>query len=367
MQTNLKYLLVSFIFLLTVFAYTQNPVEKFVVVLDAGHGGKDPGNLGSGFKEKDIALSIILNIGKALENHKDIEVIYTRKADVFVNLFERGKIANKADADLFISVHCNSFHKPVYGTETYVLGTKRSETNFNVAKRENEVIFLEEDFEKHYEGYNPNDPESLIAITLMQEDYLDQSILLASYIQDNFTNKLKRHNRGVKQEGFIVLHQTYMPSVLVETGFLTYRKEGIYLNSKKGQQEMATSIKDAVLKYKENINFESVSDLGQDDEETLVLIADTDNFFPDITFKVQIAASSRKLRTKPYNFKGLNEISRIKIAKTFKYYYGATSDYEKIKKQKDEALQKGYDSCFIVAYKNGAQITLEEALKSTSN
>ena len=130
---------------------------------------------------------------------------------------------------------------------------------------------------------------------------------------------------------------------------------------------MAASIKDAVLKYKENINFESVSDLGQDDEETLVLIADTDNFFPDITFKVQIAASSRKLRTKPYNFKGLNEISRIKIAKTFKYYYGATSDYEKIKKQKDEALQKGYDSCFIVAFKNGAQITLEEALKSTSN
>ena len=215
MQTNIKYLLVSFIFLLTVFAYTQNPVEKFVVVLDAGHGGKDPGNLGSGYKEKDIALSIILNIGKALEKHKDIDVIYTRKTDVFVNLFERGKIANKADADLFISVHCNAFHKPVYGTETYVLGTKRSETNFNVAKRENEVIFLEEDFEKHYEGYNPNDPESLIGITLMQEDYLDQSILLASYIQDNFTNKLRRNNRGVKQEGFIVLHQTYMPSVLV--------------------------------------------------------------------------------------------------------------------------------------------------------
>ena len=219
MQTHIKYLLVSFLFLLTCFSFAQKTAEKFVVVLDAGHGGKDPGNLGSGFKEKDIALSIILKIGSELEKHNDIDVIYTRKTDVFVNLFERGKIANKADADLFVSVHCNSFHTQVYGTETFVLGTKRSETNFNVAKKENEVIFLEEDYEKNYEGFDPNNPESLIGITLMMEDYLDQSILLASYIQNNFTNKLKRHNRGVKQEGFIVLHQTYMPSVLVETGF----------------------------------------------------------------------------------------------------------------------------------------------------
>lgn len=261
MQTNLKYVLVSFIFLLTTVTHAQIQAEKFVVVLDAGHGGKDPGNLGNGYKEKDIALSIILKIGQELENHEDIKVIYTRKTDVFVNLFERGQIANKADADLFISVHCNSFHRPVYGTETFVLGTKRSETNFDVAKRENEVIFLEEDFEKHYEGFNPNDPESLIGLTLMQEEYLDQSILLASYIQDNFTNNLNRHNRGVKQEGFIVLHQTYMPSVLVETGFLTYKKEGQYLSSAKGQKEMASAIKDAVLKYKDNIVYEPTNEL----------------------------------------------------------------------------------------------------------
>jgi N-acetylmuramoyl-L-alanine amidase len=348
-------------------SYTQTSEDRFVVVLDAGHGGKDPGNLGNGFKEKDIALDIVLNIGKELEKHKDIKVIYTRKTDVFVNLFERGQIANKADADLFISVHCNAFHRPVYGTETFVLGTKRSETNFDVAKRENEVIFLEEDFEKHYEGYNPNDPESLIGITLMQEEYLDQSILLASYIQDNFTNILKRHNRGVKQEGFIVLHQTYMPSVLIEAGFLTYKKEGEYLNSRKGQIEIATSIEKAILKYKDNITYEQAQELAVGSPEEPAFVNEQGNVFPEITFKVQIAASSRKLRTKPYNFNGLDQISRNKVDKIFKYYYGSTSDYDKIKKQKDEATQKGFDTSFIVAYKNGEQIALEEALKTSSN
>ena len=366
MQTYAKYLLLSFIFLLTSQSFAQKATEKFVVVLDAGHGGKDPGNLGSGFKEKDIALSIILNIGVELEKYKDIEVIYTRKTDVFVGLHKRGAIANKADADLFVSVHCNAFHTQVYGTETYVLGTKRSETNFSVAKKENEVIFLEDDYEKHYEGFDPNNPESLIGITLMMEDYLDQSILLASYIQDNFTNKLKRHNRGVKQEGFIVLHQTYMPSVLVETGFLSYKKEGVYLNSKKGQIEMSTSIKDAILKYKKNIGFESIENVIVNNNENHDATIDNAITYPEITFKVQIAASSRKLMPKPYNFKGLNEISRDKAGKVYKYFYGATSDYSLIKKQKGEALNKGYDTCFIVAFKNGLPITLVEALKTPS-
>jgi N-acetylmuramoyl-L-alanine amidase len=364
MQTYTKYLLLSFIILLTSSTFAQKTTDKFVVVLDAGHGGKDPGNLGNGFKEKDIALSIVLKIGAELEKHKDILVIYTRKTDVFVNLFVRGEIANKADADLFVSVHCNSFHTQVHGTETFVLGTKRSETNFNVAKMENEVIFLEEDHEINYEGFDPNNPESLIGITLMMEDYLDQSILLASYIQDNFTNKLKRRNRGVKQEGFIVLHQTYMPSVLVETGFLSYKKEGVYLNSRRGQTEMGKAIKDAILKYKENLN------LSFDDSifvETTRDIKESLTVYPEITFKVQIAASSRKLMPKSYNFNGLNEISRDRIGNIYKYFYGATSDYSKIKEQQNEALKKGYDTCFIVAFKNGEKISLTQALKTPSN
>lgn len=368
MQTYQKYLLLSFILLLTSQSFAQKSNDKFIVVLDAGHGAHDPGNLGNGFKEKDIALSIVLKIGKALKQQEDVKVIYTRDTDVFVDLHERGAIANRADADLFVSVHCNAHGTQANGTETWVLGTKRNETNFNVAKKENEVIFLEEDHEKNYEGFDPNNPESLIGITLMMEDYLDQSILLATYIQDNFTNKLKRKNRGVKQEGFIVLHQTYMPSVLVETGFLSYKKEGVYLNSKKGQTEMATSIKEAILKYKDKLNFEHVEDIVLiDNDENYSANIDNPTTYPEITFKVQIAASSRKLMTKPYNFKGLNDISRNKSGKIYKYFYGKTSDYSQIKKHKKEALKKGYDTCFIVAFKNGLPITVNDALKTPSD
>ncbi len=366
MQTKLKYLLVSFILLLTLSVSAQPSNDKFIVVLDPGHGGKDPGRPTKFDSEKKIALNIALKIGEMLEKNNDIKVIYTRKKDVFVDLHERGAIANRADADLFVSIHCNAHDTQAYGAETWVLGTKRGETNFNVAKAENEVILLEDDYEKHYEGYDPNAPESIIGLMLMNEDYLDQSILLATYIQNNFTNKLKRKNRGVKQEGFIVLHQTYMPSVLVETGFITNLSEGKYLSSDKGQTEMATSIKDAILKYKNSLN-------GVDDDLIIgtsgeVYSNNSDSeVYPDITFKVQIAASTRKLETKPYNFKGLSDISREQINGIYKYYYGSTSNYNTIKAQRLEALEKGYSTCFIVAIKNGEQIPLSDALKSSSN
>ena len=366
MQTKLKYLLVSFILLLTLAVYPQSSKDKFIVVLDAGHGGHDPGRPTKVDTEKKIALNIVLKLGKMLEKYDDIKVIYTRKKDVFVDLHERGAIANRADADLFVSIHCNAHDSQAYGTETWVLGTKRSETNFNVAKAENEVILLEDDYEKHYEGYDPNAPESIIGLMLMNEDYLDQSILFASYVQNNFEKKLKRKNRGVKQEGFIVLHQTYMPSVLIETGFITNLSEGKYLSSDKGQTEMATSIKEAILKYRNSLN-------GVDDDLIIgnsgqVYTNNSDaEIYPEITFKVQIAASTRKLETKSYNFKGLSNISREQINGIYKYYYGSTSNYNTIKAQKLEALEKGYSSCFIVAIKNGEQIPLNEALKTSSN
>ena len=358
MQTNIKYLLVSLIFLLTSISFAQNTNDKFVVVLDAGHGGWEPGNLGNGFKEKDIALSIVLKIGNALEKINDIKVIYTRKTDVFVDLHERGAVANRADADLFVSVHCDAWtQSKVNGASTFVLGTKRSETNFNVAKRENEVIFLEENYEKNYEGFDSNNPESLIGITLMMEDYLEQSILLATYVQDNFKGKLKRKNRGVKQEGFIVLHQTYMPSILVETGFLTNKKEGAYLNSKKGQKEMAIAIKDGIIKYKKNLSISydnSIITRTSNNTDATPLV------YPQTTFKVQIAAGSKKLETKSYNFKGLKGITRESIGVGYKYFYGKTSNLTEIKRLKDEAQEKGYTSCFIVAYKNGERIKISD-------
>jgi N-acetylmuramoyl-L-alanine amidase len=363
MQTNVKYLLLSFIFLLTHYTFAQKATEKFVVVLDAGHGGKDPGRPTKFDSEKSIALKIVLKVGEKLEKNKDIKVIYTRKTDVFVELRKRAKIANKADADLFVSIHCNAHHTQAYGTETYVLSLSNTGRNIEIAKAENEVIFLEDDHEKHYEGFNPNSPESLIGLTLMQEDYVDQSITLARFVEDNFQNKLNRKSRGVKQISLWVMHNTYMPSVLIETGFLTNKIEGAYLSSNKGQTEMANSIKDAILKYKESLN---VSFDDSDLSERFGSNAST-SIYSNITFKVQIAASSRKLKTKPYNFKGLQEISRDKIGKTYKYFYGATSDYSKIKDQKNKAYKKGFTTCFIVAFKNGKSITLNEALKTPSN
>ena len=366
MQTKLKYLLVSIIFLLTAPIFSQLSNEKFVVVLDAGHGGKDPGRPTKyGYKEKDIALNIVLKLGKILEKNKDIEVIYTRKSDVFLKLYERAAIANKADADLFVSIHCNAHHTQAYGSETYVLGLHVEDANFDVAKQENEVIFLEDDYEKNYEGFDPNSPESLIGLTLMQEDYLDQSIMLASLVQRNFTNNLKRRNRGVKQAGFWVLHNTYMPSILVETGFISNKKEGDYLNSNKGKTEMATSVADAIIKYKTNLNVDGedyyIAGSSNGEEAT------DKSTYPGVTFKVQIAASSRNLETKPYNFKGLSELSKQRNGKMYRYFYGSTSNYDEIKQMKLEAIKKGYATCFIVAFKNGERIALNTLFKTSSN
>jgi N-acetylmuramoyl-L-alanine amidase len=253
----------SFIFLfltltglLTSFDTPGIPMEdnnEFVVVLDAGHGGHDPGNLGNGYLEKNISLNIVLKVGEALSQHPDIKVVYTRKNDTFVDLYVRGEIANKANADLFVSVHCDSHSSDANGAGTFVLGLHANEQNFEIAKKENSVIYLEDNYETRYAEYDINSPESIIGLTIMQEEFLDQSIMLAKMMQDNFTKKLRRNDRKVKQAGFIVLHQTFMPSVLVETGFLTNRSEGGYLNSKKGQTEMGKAIADAIVHYKENI------------------------------------------------------------------------------------------------------------------
>ncbi|ULC58421.1 N-acetylmuramoyl-L-alanine amidase [Flaviramulus sp. BrNp1-15] len=366
MRTNGVFLFVCFIIVLTFSSFVNieenKPSKKFVVVLDAGHGGKDPGNLGNGYREKDIALKIVLAVGKELEKNPNIKVIYTRKTDVFVDLFVRGKIANKANADLFVSIHCDSHTSQAYGAGTFVLGTHRNQTNFEVAKKENSVIFLEDDYEKNYAGFDPNSPESVMSILLSQEEYLDQSIQLAGLIQNNFANKLKRKNRKVKQAGFIVLHQTVMPSVLVELGFLTNKREGAYLNSKAGQNEMSIAIRDAILEYKNTID-KNVTDFNSiaENDQPIQEIAN------NVKFKVQIAASSKELDTKPYNFKGLETISRQKEGNLYKYFYGNTISYEDAKTLEEEAKKKGYTTCFIVAYKDEKKIPLIDALKSTAN
>ena len=356
----------SFVFSMVIFfncttAFAQK--KDFIVVLDAGHGGKDPGKIGyRNIKEKNVALKIVLKIGKLLEKEKGIKVIYTRKTDVFVDLWERGSIANRANADLFVSIHCNAHNSQAYGAETWVLGTHANKQNFEIAKSENSVILLEENYEDKYKGFDPSKPESIIGITLMQEEYLDQSIQLASIIQKRFKNDLKRRDRGVKQAGFVVLYQTYMPSVLIETGFVTNKIEGPFLNSNGGSAKIANSIYKDIVQYKNQLKLNSVTSVEKPKTKKKKINITTT---PNVIFKVQIAAGARKLVTKSYNFKGIKNVERVKIGRIYKYYVGKTSNYKIIKQKQHYAKSKGYKSAFIVAFKNGKRISLEKVLSKS--
>ncbi len=223
------------------------------VVLDAGHGGKDPGCSGRNSKEKDIALDITLRLGQMIKRqYPDVKVIYTRDHDAFVPLHERANIANRSKADLFISIHCNTTAKRsgAVGTETFVMGLHRASDNLEVAKRENSVILNEQDYKQHYDGYDPNSDEAHIALSMYQNAFLDQSITFATMIEDQFQSHGKRTSRGVKQAGFLVLRNTVMPSVLVEAGFLNHNKEENFLLSEKGKTKIAESIFKAFGTYK---------------------------------------------------------------------------------------------------------------------
>lgn len=331
--------------------------KVFTVVLDAGHGGKDPGKYVSKTAEKDIALQVVKYLGKQLDNHKDIRVVYTRTTDIFLGLDERAAIANKEKADLFVSVHCNAASATsAKGNETWVLGIHRNADNLEVVQRENAVILLEEDYKEKYVGFNPNDPSSFATNLMVQEEFLDNSIELADKVQTNFDKYTKRKNRGVKQAGFAVLRLSYMPSVLIETGFLTNNEERAFLKSSEGQQKIATSIYDAVLSYQKNrdVNLFEVAqvDTSQNSKKT-----DSKNK-NDVIYKVQISASSTKLESKSYNFKELPQISREQDGTIYRYLTGNTSNLKEAEDLKAKAVAKGYKSAFIVVYENGVRRSL---------
>lgn len=234
----------------------QRKYQLRTLVIDAGHGGHDYGASGKVSHEKDVALAIALELGSMIKKQmKGVKVIYTRKTDKFVTLFERAKIANNNNADVLISIHCNSAPQKEmsYGTETYTMGLHRSDSNLRVAKRENSVILMEKDYQKNYNGFDPKLPESHILLALYQSAYIKNSLMLAQHIQDQFKNKVGRVSRGVKQAGLLVLYKTAAPSVLVEVGFITHPKEEPFLNSTKGRKSITKGIYNALTDYKKQL------------------------------------------------------------------------------------------------------------------
>jgi N-acetylmuramoyl-L-alanine amidase len=370
MTGNMKLKLAFFTFIVFCATASAQGNSKFKVVLDPGHGGKDYGAIYHGFVEKNIALSVALKVGKILEKDPSVDVVYTRNTDVFIELTERPNIANRADANVFVSIHCNGeVKKTAYGTETFVIGTTKNASNLEVAKKENSVITLEKDYKVKYAGFNPNAPETIIGITIQQEAFISQSIDLASKMQDGFVSDLKRKSRGVKQAPFWVLHKTAMPSILIEMGFVSYQPEGAFLTSDEGQNDMAESIAKSILAYKKEY---FVPGIGNNDYTPQVVTPATvkpkadviDTPKPavtapvtasksDVQYKVQIAASGKVLPLVPSNFNGLSNITKDDSTAVIKYYYGETPDREQAKVLLEQAKAKGYTSAFIVAFKDG--------------
>ena len=359
-------------------AFGQSDVFK--VTLDAGHGAHDFGAAYNGHVEKNINLAIVLKVGKLLEQHPKIAVIYTRRTDVFIDLVERANIANRANANIFVSIHCNANRNTAAdGTETYVMGMSKIASNLEAAKKENSVITLEKDYKAKYEGFDPNSPETMIGFTLMQEEYLDNSISLASKIQNGFAALGKKIRAGgVKQAPFMVLHKAYMPRVLIETGFISNYVEGNILDSEEGQNDIARAIANAIISYKNEYFGGEESEAAVKPSERIVDTSPaTQTPDPvvvpkkevvveakaDVIFKVQLAVSSKRLELAPKNFKGLRNVSMEPIGRNYKYLYGETTDYETSRKLLDEAKEKGYPSAFLVAYKNGVKIDIQEAIK----
>jgi N-acetylmuramoyl-L-alanine amidase len=374
---------VTFFFAFTA-AFSQS---KFKVALDAGHGAHDFGAVYNGHIEKNIALAVVLKVGKILEKNSGIEVVYTRKTDVFIDLIERANIANRADANIFVSIHCNANKNTVAdGSETYVMGMSKNASNLEAARKENKVVLLEKDYQQKYKGFDPKSPESIIGLTMMQEEYLDNSIALAGTIQKEFI-ELGKKSRGVKQAPFMVLHKAYMPRVLIEMGFISNPKEGVILDSEDGQNEIAQSIANAIIAYKKE-NFgandsDNIVKPSQKVEEIKVVdtpvqkpvTTPTEIKKPEVktevknevtsgvVFKVQLSASGTKLDLVPSNFNGLNNLSVSHEGTLYKYMYGQTSNYDEAKRLMQEARGKGYPSAFVIAFKDGKKVTVQEALK----
>ena len=353
--------------------------KDFIVVIDAGHGGHDPGAIGKISKEKNINLNVALKVGNLIKNNcDDVKVIYPRSKDVFIPLGRRAEIANNAKADLFISIHTNALanNRTAKGASTWTLGLAKSDANLEVAKRENSVILYESDYQTRYAGFNPNSAESYIIFEFMQDKYMEQSVHLASLMQKQFRHTCKRLDRGVHQAGFLVLKASAMPSILIELGFISTPEEERYLNSETGATTMAKGIYHAFLNYKREheIRLTGVSKTvipteqkGQEIEKendrpvTVQKVAENATNDNEITFKIQILTSSKPLAKNDKRLKGLKGVDYYKEKDIYKYTYGASGDYNKVLRTKRTITAKFKDA-FIIAFRDGEKMNVNEAI-----
>ena len=358
--------------------------SDFVVVIDPGHGGKDPGSLRGAIKEKTINLAVALELGRQIErNMPDVKVVYTRKTDVFIPLEQRTKIANQNKAHLFISIHTNSTTAKTTratGADTYILGLARSAENLAVAKRENSVIKYEDDYTTKYEGFDPDSPESYIIFEFMTNHHMQQSLDMASHVQSAFKKNAKRVDRGVRQAGFLVLRESGMPSILIELGFINNPTEASYLNSAAGQQAMATSIYTGFKKYKEEFDKigkeqtppkltvetnqqqqQPSTPTPQKEQPAATVVAQqktpaTRSAIPAdaIEYRVQFLYSQVKLQDNSPRFKGMQDVSYY-VDNGYKYTVGSSTDFNEIRRLFRE-VQKKFSDAFIIRMKNGKRI-----------
>ena len=320
------------------------------VVIDAGHGGKDAGALGKKAKEKDITLAVAKKTGEYIkQNYPDVKVIYTRKTDVFVELMERARIANRNNADVFISIHCNSVANApkTNGVETFVMGEHRNSANLNVAKRENASILYENDAQSNYDGFDPNSTEAYIAFSFIQSEYKHRSLELAELVQNELVDKAKRHDRGVQQAGFLVLYKTAMPSILVELGFISNPVEEVYMTSAEGQDYLASAIFRAFCTYKTNYEKNSV-DLQQ---EYSAKPAVDKNI--GIVYKVQFTTKNRPVDNPQGLYRDLHDVDCYEHNGMFKYTSGCFATKAEADDYLKEVISKGYTDAFVVKFENG--------------
>ena len=367
---------------------TQATNNKFTLVIDAGHGGRDPGAIGRFSREKNINLSVAKAFGKLVEQHcPDVKVIYTRKTDVFVPLGRRAEIANNAHADLFVSIHTNALPGKAIGrgAETYTLGMARADENLEVAKRENSVILVEEDYQQRYQGFDPKSSESYIIFELMQDQYMAQSVEFAQMVQKEFRTTGGRKDKGVHQAGFLVLRETGMPSVLIELGYISTHDEEAFLNSQNGIRKMSQSIYNAFVNYKRQHTKGQRAEAQPDETAATENAAESDITLLTAekqaeeggkpvsapasdaqeenrpVFKVQLIATTRQIPTGSTRFKGLSPIDFYKEGSYYKYTYGETTDYREAVRMR-ERVRDDFEGAFIVAFKAGQKMPLNEAI-----